>query len=307
MISFDPRGLTALLNATAETLRFDGNATAALIRVEQGPLTVTTATGLSDLAPRSPALPDQTFEIGSQTKMMTAVVILQLAEEGLIDLDAPAANYLPADTVAGIANADVATVRQLLNMTSGIANFTDAVDAEGFPIYGRMLLESPETPVGHAEALEIARTMPPTGAPGEAFAYSNTNYVFLGDMIERLTGQDYFQVLQERIFDVAGMDQSVPQLTTADDRLSSYFTNPFDGSLIDVTRAQWDLRGEAGIAAPTDDMIDFLRALLVDNTLLSPSSLAAMQSFAVTASEPGLDALFGLGLAGYRFDGGATY
>lgn len=307
MLVFDPKGLTERLIAKAETLQADGVATSAVLQVAQGVLTVSAASGVSNLDSRAAAQADQTFEIGSQTKMMTSVVILQLAEEGLIDLDARAADYLPAASVAGIENADVATIRQLLDMTSGIANFTDVVDADGIPVYGRRLLENPGTLVGHAEALEIARTQTATNAPGAAFNYSNTNYVYLGDIIERLTGKDFFVVLKERIFDVAGMGESVPQLTTADARLSSYVTNPFTGDLIDVTRAQWDLRGEAGVAATTGDMIAFLRALLVDKTLLSPASLAQMTRMMVTESGPGIQATFGLGLAGYRLDEGASY
>ncbi len=307
MISFDPKGLTALLNAQAETLKADGNATATVIRVEQGPLTVTTATGFSDLETNAPARAEQTFEIGSQTKMMTAVVILQLAQEGKIDLDAKASDYLPADVVAGVPNADTATVRELLNMTSGIPNFTDAVDADGIPVYGRLLLDHPDKLIGHAEALDIARTMEATNAPGAAFNYSNTNYVYLGNMIESLTGQDFFQVLQDRIFDSAGMAHAVPQLTTGDDRLSSYRANPFTGDQIDVTRALWDLRGEAGVVAPTADMITFLRALLIDKTLLSDQALAQMEQTLEIATVPGLSERFGLGLAGFFFDGGPTY
>ena len=73
----------------------------------------------------------QSFEVGSQTKMMTAVVILQLAAEGLIDLDAAAADYLPGSVTEGIPNAGTATVRQMLAMRSGIPNYTEAVDGNG--------------------------------------------------------------------------------------------------------------------------------------------------------------------------------
>lgn len=75
--------------------------------------------------------------------MMTAVVVLQLAEDGRIDLDAPVSAYLPASVTAGVPNADAATVRQLLAMTSGVPNYTDAEDEDGMALFAKALLEHP--------------------------------------------------------------------------------------------------------------------------------------------------------------------
>jgi D-alanyl-D-alanine carboxypeptidase len=306
MIRFDPHALTNFLHNQAETVRANVAAPAVVMQVDHGPLTVTTATGVSDLATGHAAQADQTFEIGSQTKMMTSVMILQLAEQGMIDLDAKAADYLPAAVVAGIPNADTATVRQLLNMTAGLPNYTDAVDADGVPLFIDALLDHPNQVFGPRQALEIARGMEATGAPGEAYYYSNTNFLLLGKIIAAQTGKSFFTALQDSILTPAGMDDTVRQLGTDDPRLSSYLENPATGELIDVTRAQWEMRGEAGVVSTTTDMISFLKALFIDKTLLGPAALADMMDGLSTGANDQIATFFGLGLVKVTLANGHT-
>jgi D-alanyl-D-alanine carboxypeptidase len=143
MILFDPITITQALHAGTDALRATANAPATLFQIDRGPLSVAVAAGVSDLETGTPADAGQTFEIGSQTKLMTAVTILQLVEQDKIALDAPAATYLSPATINGIANTDTVTVRQLLNMTSGIDNYTEVRDADGIPLFVKALLESP--------------------------------------------------------------------------------------------------------------------------------------------------------------------
>ncbi len=306
MITFDPRALLSAVNAQTEDLRASVDAPATLARITQGVLSVGGTSGVSDRESGKAAGADQTFEIGSQTKMMTAVVILQLVEQGLIDLDAKAISYLPAATVAGIPNADAATVRQLLNMTAGVPNYTEAVTTDGIPVFIQALLDRPDQVFGPQEALDIAKDMDAPSKLGE-FYYSNTNYEMLGQIIEAQTGKSFFDVLQSGIFAPAGMADTVRQLGTTDPRLSSYLENPATGTLVDVTRAPWEMRGEAGVVSTTTDMIKFLKALLVDKTLLGPAALAEMEGYIDTGSGPGFSSFFGLGLVKIAIEGGATY
>jgi D-alanyl-D-alanine carboxypeptidase len=307
MIRFDPLALTNALHNQAETVRANVDAPAVVVQVDRGGLTVTTATGVTDLATGQAAQADQTFEIGSQTKMMTSVMILQLAQQGVIDLDAKAVDYLPAAIVAGIPNADTATVRQLLNMTAGLPNYTEAVDADGIPLFVDALLDHPDQVFGPRQALEIARGMQATGAPGEAFYYSNTNFLLLGKIVEAQTGKSFFAALQDSILAPAGMDDTVRQLGTDDPRLSSYLENPATGELIDVTRAQWEMRGEAGVVSTTTDMINFLKALFVDKTLLGPAALADMMDGLSTGANDQIATFFGLGLVKFTLANGHTF
>ncbi len=236
MILFDPVAITQALQAGTEALRATVNAPATLLQVDRGPLAVAVATGVSDTATNTAAQATQTFEIGSQTKLMTAVAILQLVENGKINLDAPAATYLPAATIAGIANTDTVTVRQLLNMTSGIDNYTEVRDADGIPLFVKALLENPDQIFGPEQALDLARGLPALAAPGAEYIYTNTNYALLGQIIEAQTGSTFFDALQKGIFTPAGMADTVRQLGTDDPRLSSYLEDQ-TGTLVDVTRA----------------------------------------------------------------------
>jgi D-alanyl-D-alanine carboxypeptidase len=306
MIQFDPLALTNALATGTDALRMSGNASATVLRFDKGPLAVSVAAGVNDLETNMPAGAQQSYEIGSQTKLMTSVAILQLAEQGKIDLDAKAADYLSAATIEGIANSDTVTVRQLLNMTSGIENYTEVRDADGIPLFVKALLENPDQVFGPQQALELARGLPAISAPGTEYFYTNTNYLLLGQIIEQQTGKEFFEVLKAGIFDPAGMAQTVRQLGTDDPRLSSYTADP-SGQLVDVTRAQWELRGEAGIASTTADMVRFMQALFVDKTLLNDASLAQMEQVVPTGANEVIDTGFGLGLVKFGFVGGDTY
>ncbi len=305
MIPFNPATLSQSVDALAQAFRADADAPAILAQVTRGSLSASVASGVADLASGTPAAAGQSFEIGSQTKMMTAVVVLQLAQEGKINLDAPAANYLPAETIAGIANADTATVRELLNMTAGIGNYTEAVGPDGIPLFVTALRENPDTVLGPLQALEIARGMEANNAPGEAYFYSNTNYMLLGQMIGAVAGQSFYDALQNRIFTPLGMNDSRPQLAFGDQRLSSYLTDE-NGAVIDVTYALWDAGGEGGVVSTTADMTTFMQALLVDRTLLGEAALAQMMDFQNPEQGIGGVSDFGLGLVRIILDDGTT-
>ena len=307
MILFDPKAITQSLTAAAETVRATANAPAVVLQLDRGALAASAATGVGDLQSGTAAKPQQTFEIGSQTKLMTSVTILQLVEAGKIDLDAPAATYLPAATIAGIANTDTVTVRQLLNMTSGIDNYTEVRGTDGVPLFIKALLDTPDQVFGPDQALDLARGLPPLSAPGNTYFYSNTNYTLLGKIVEGITGKPFVTALTDGIFIKAGMTETLRQLGTDDPRLSSYLENPTNGQLIDVTRAQWEMRGEAGIVSTTADMVKFLQALFVDKTLLNAASLAEMTKFVPTGANESIDTGFGLGLVKFAFIGGDTY
>ena len=233
--------------------------------------------------------------------MMTAVVILQLAAEGLIDLDAKAADYLPSSVTQGIANASTATVREMLAMRSGIPNYTEAVDDNGVPLYLKALRADPDAQFGPNKALNVARDMTASNEPGAAFDYSNTPYLLLGLLIEAVTGNSWAEEIENRVFAPAGMYNSTARRFEPDPlRLSSYQER--DGELVDVTDARWVTRGEAGVASTTADMIAFLTALLLDGTLLPPAMLAEMTDF----SGVGGGFAFGLGLYRVSTGGGRT-
>ncbi|MGD9865062.1 MAG: serine hydrolase, partial [Pseudodonghicola sp.] len=285
MTVFSPEALTALPRTVTDYMTASADAPAALVSMSDGIRQVTLASGTADLATGAPALADASFEIGSQTKMMTAVVILQLAEEGLLDLDRPLADYLPAALIDGVANADIATVGQALAMRGGIPNYTEVTLPDG-STYADMLavaLASGET-VTLEQQLGLLDGQPATFAPGEGYAYSNTAYALLGRVAEAATGQDLGALFAARIFVPLGMTHSFLNDFRADPaRLHSYAD--YGGARLDVTGLHLMSEGEGGVISTTGDMVRFLSALLVEQSLLSSEALAVMTDLSAGSEE----------------------
>ncbi|HVQ10131.1 MAG TPA: serine hydrolase domain-containing protein [Allosphingosinicella sp.] len=143
--------------------------------------------GLADVEARRPATPDSVFRLGSLTKQFTAAVVLQLVQEGRIALDDPVSRFFPDYPQPGAA----ATVRQLLNHTSGIQSYT------GIP--GWMVEENTNRPYTTAEMIALFRDRPSPTPPGQAWAYNNSGYVLLGAIVEKVTGRPWHRAVAERI------------------------------------------------------------------------------------------------------------
>jgi CubicO group peptidase (beta-lactamase class C family) len=141
-----------------------------------------------------PNSPDAKFRLGSITKQFTAACILLLEERGKLKTDDPVKTYLPDAPAAW----DHVTIYNLLTHTSGIPSFTD------FPDY-HSTEATPTTP----EALVARfRDKPLEFQPGQDWKYSNSGYVLLGYLIEKITGQRYRDFLEENIFEPLGMQDS---------------------------------------------------------------------------------------------------
>jgi D-alanyl-D-alanine carboxypeptidase len=278
MINFNPTAIAAPVNAAVNAFQTESLAPAAFGRIETNNISVGTAAGQANPETGLAAADGQRFEIGSQTKMMTATVILQLVGEGKINLDDLASKYLPADTIKGIANADIATVRQLVQMTSGIANFTDVPVESGSSLFVEQILSNPDKAFTPNDALDIVRGLPAVAAPG-AYNYSNTNYNLLGGIIQNVTKEPLAKTLETRIFTPAGMTSSdLIGARAPADQVRGFGTGP-DGKLLDTTNAQWDKFAEGGVVSTSADMIKYINALLVEGKLLQPAQLAEMKNF----------------------------
>lgn len=134
--------------------------------------------------PAQPLSEQTRFRVGSISKMFTSVLVFQLVEEGKLTLDTKLSQYFPQ-----MPNADKITVENLLNHSSGLHNFTNDKS------YGK-LETKPQT---QAQMLKGFSKQKPDFAPGSKHAYSNTNFVLLGYMVEKITGKPYADVLQTRI------------------------------------------------------------------------------------------------------------
>jgi D-alanyl-D-alanine carboxypeptidase len=154
--------------------------------------------GTGNLEGNTPITPDDHFRIGSNTKTLTGTVVLQLFDEGKLGLDDPVSQYQPQ-----VPNGENITIRQLLNMTSGLFSYTEDED------FNQTLDTEPQKVWEPEELVEIGFSHQPYFSPGDGFHYSNTNFVLLGMIIEQLTGQPLEQEFQDRIFVPLGMSDSL--------------------------------------------------------------------------------------------------
>src|SRR4029450_1018838 len=170
----DQAALQTMVDTTARELLIPG--AVVLLRTPQGEFTVTYGTTL--LGATSPPRADTHFRIASNTKTMTAAVIVLLAQEGKLSLDDPVSKYVP-----GVPNGDNITIDELLKMRSGLYNYTNA------PELAATVHRDPTKVWNPEELLAIAFARPPNFPPGTAYEYNNTNYTLLGLIAEKVDGQ----------------------------------------------------------------------------------------------------------------------
>jgi len=152
------------------------------------------AFGLADMELRVTMVPDDVFELGSMTKQFTAVGILMLMEQGKLSLEDDLVKFLPDYPTAG----NRITIRNLLNHTSGIKDYTNM--PEWLPLLRKDMSPS--------ELIDIFKNQPADFKPGERWAYDNSGYILLGAIIEKVSGETYPDFIQKHIFEPLGMKNS---------------------------------------------------------------------------------------------------
>ena len=202
--------------------------------------------------------PATVFDAASLTKIVaTAPSVMLLAEDGRIDLDAPLVRYLPECAGQG---RDPITVRHLLTHTSGLP--------AGLPA----------TPAWHGlpRALELACSRTPTDAPGTAFRYSDVNYILLGELVRRISGQPLDRFARQRIFTPLGMrDTGFLPLAALErariaptQRLAAEGQRLLQGEVHDPTARRMDgVSGSAGMFTTAHDLARYARMLLAGGEL----------------------------------------
>jgi len=198
--TIDEAALQAMVDETAKELLVPGYML--LVRSPQGEVAV--ASGTTTSGERIPPTPDTHFRIASVTKTMTSAATLLLAQDEKLRLDDPVSQYL-----TGVPNGDNITIAQLLEMRSGLYSFTDA------PVVSDSLDDDPTRVWSPQELLDIAFERPANFAPGAEYEYSNTNYVLLGLIVEKLEGRPLAAVFEDRLFQPLGMkDTALPPAST---------------------------------------------------------------------------------------------
>jgi CubicO group peptidase (beta-lactamase class C family) len=240
------------------------------------------ALGLADVERDEPATADHAFRIGSITKTFTAVLVLQLREEGRLSLDDELGEHV-AEAPPG------PTVRQALAHLSGIQREPPGEIWETLRPPSRE-----ELLAGLADAEQVL-------APGERWHYSNLAYGLLGEVVARLHGRPYREILQERVLDPLGLGQTGLEARTRP--ATGYYVHPWS----DAASVEPDLEMTEATAAlgqlwsTTGDLARFGAFLAAgDDAVLSRRVLDEMASVAVMADQEAWTVGWGLGLGLYR-------
>ncbi|MDX2391919.1 MULTISPECIES: serine hydrolase domain-containing protein [unclassified Streptomyces] len=186
----DPAALRSAVEAAAKKLLVPG--TVVLLRTPQG--TFRTAVGTTELGTSDRPTTADHFRIASNTKTMTAALIMLLAQDGKLKLDDPVSAYVP-----GVPNGEHITLADLLRMRSGLYNHTDA------PELSARMDSEPGKAVTPREMLDIAFRHAPNFAPDASYEYSNTNYVLLGLVAEKAGGRPLARQLHDRLYAPLGL------------------------------------------------------------------------------------------------------
>ena len=261
--------------AAIENLVVEGfPAALAAVRDPQGNITSAVA-GVGNLDTGEAPPLDGEVRIGSNTKTFVAVVTMQLVQESKISLDEPIDTYLPGLLKGEGIDATKITVRQLLQHTSGLPEYTDTVAGENDIFQVRDVYYSSR------DLLDIALAHPAAFDPGSQFRYTNTNYITLSLLIEKITHRPLAEQITQRIIEPLGLTHTYyPNPGEEDIRNThphGYHRNTPTDDWKDITHMDpsWASGAGAMISTPSE-LTTFIQATF-DGTLLSPDSITEMQ------------------------------
>ena len=201
--------------------------------------------GWKDRKNKIPANPHALFKIGSISKLYVAVAITKLVNNKRLSLDKTLAEYFP-ELVGRIENADKITLRLMVQHRSGIPNLTDS---RGFW----------DDPQNSKDALALALDLPASFEPDENYEYSNTNYLLLSKLIDKVVGYNHNKYIKEEILIPLDLSNTFGSLweVDIDDVMSGYYV----GFESDIKTNDYGLNGHGSMVATAQDVGIFLRAL----------------------------------------------
>ena len=251
------------------------------------------AAGIANIENNTPVTTKDRFEIGSITKTFTAATILKLVEAGTITLDDTLTDWLPEEVTTNIANSGEISIRQLLNHTSGIAEY-DAILLQQALLDPTVFLKNwqPE------ELVELTKGLQPFFAPGESWQYSNTNYILAGMIISAATGNNIAAEIRSQILEPLNLENTffAQEEEIPGGYVSGYLDFDLDGNLDDVSIANLSWSWTSGaIVSNTEDLTQFAQALY-EGELLSTASRSEM----FTLVDTGRGYSYGLGMMSFE-------
>jgi D-alanyl-D-alanine carboxypeptidase len=283
-VSAQPASPDSFIAGYAQEHNFNGT----ILIQKEGETRYAKSFGLANIPFQVPNTRQTKYKIASITKLFTSVLILQLHEQGKLDLHKTIGTYLPDYAGEG---KDKVTIHQLLNHTSGLANFDTVKDLEtalksGLPAY--------QTPYTSDQLLARFCSGKLANPPGKVFDYNNGDYIVLGKILERLSGKTYDQVLGERILRPLKMENSgmLRQSDILPGLADTYFFRDDLKALVPdlpVYPENWYAAG--AMVSTVDDLLIFSNAVF-GGKLLKKETLALL-------TKPGLDD-YGYGLWSYE-------
>lgn len=264
------------------------------------------AAGKADLASGIDMQPCNTSRMGSTVKTFTAVAVLQLYEEGKLNLDDKINRYLPADVLDGIENAQQATIEQLLRHSSGIYNYIQNAQFQTASLNDLKKVWQPD------DLLHYARHQKAYFAPGTDVQYSNTGYILLGMIIEKIEGKPFYEVFQQKIFTPLGLSKT---RFAATDPIPAGLVQGYADlyskhNVINSTQySGWDYNtADGGLISNPYDMAVFMEKLF-SGQLLAPTTLNTMLSWQTpkSISDDFYPIHFGLGIFKIETPHGIAY
>jgi D-alanyl-D-alanine carboxypeptidase len=250
---------------------------------QEGQRDYTQAFGVQDPDSGEPMTLDLYIRIGSNTKSFTTTAILQLVDQGRLDLDDPIETY-----VAGVPNGDQITIRQLGMMRSGLPDYTEQVIWRW--------ADQPQRQWTAEELLAIAFRQPLRFAPGTAFDYNNTNTVLLGVVVEQVTGQSLRDSIDEHILEPEGLTHTSFPVGAEfpAPHPHGYWRTPA-GEIVDTTDWNTSWGGAAGQMISTLADLRVWAHALATGTLLTPATQEQREQF-LPAPDEGEGVVYGFGM-----------
>jgi D-alanyl-D-alanine carboxypeptidase len=261
----------------------------ALVRITGSAGSWSGTSGVSDLGTGAPVNPDGYFRIGSITKVYTAVMVLQLAQEHRIDLDQPVQRYLPGVLPASYPPVPVHT---LLDHTSGLPT----VDIPG--LYDpQWILDHRYDHWSARQVLDTALQHPIDFQPGTKQNYTNTSYLAAGMIVEKVTGRSYARNLRDRITGPLGLCHTY--YPGDDPRLPNPTARGYldvHGTLVDATEMNQSIPGTAGGMVSTAEDLDRFFTALFHGRLLNHDTMERLFTVPDVQSVDGGPATYSQGL-----------
>ncbi len=272
-----PRGLADSshqdLQVFLDHWRINHHVSSVVVTIENLPAKkiTTYASGFIRHSGREPVTSKTLFGIGSITKTFVAAALLQFQEEGKIKLDTPIGPYFPEYPRWGSI-----TIRQLLNMTSGIANTDFSKERDD---YETTILNS-------KKIVDSIYQQPDLFAPGSEWRYSNTNYFLLGLLIEKISGVSFSEVITTRFLKPLHLTQTFYSDSFYSKEVLDKMAHAYAGKR-DITAFNASHYGPAGsMLSDSTDLLTWTQALLTPGIILSAESIREMETTIAVPSTP---------------------